>query len=76
MAKKSNRNKNNTVFVLPDDAIRFIVSSYVEQRTSTSGVPVLVGIPPATVEEVLGLFLNWAGRKGHLKDGVLTLRSE
>lgn len=79
MAKKRSKKKEQrdpNVFVLPDEALSFIVSKYVERRANTSGVPVLVGIPPKTVEEVLRLFLEWANARGHLKDGTLTLSSE
>lgn len=59
--------------VIPDEAIYYIVSNYLQEKTKTTGVSVLVGISTEAVQEVLRLFVDWAGMRGLVKDGVLTL---
>ena len=59
-------------FFLPDQAVSYIVSHYLEVMQQKE-VPIVLGISQKTVESVLQLFIDWAGKYGYLKDGVLTL---
>lgn len=61
---------------VPDDAIYYVVSNFLEKKTKTSGVPVLIGISTQTVEEVIGLFVDWAAANGYVRDGIMTIGGE
>jgi hypothetical protein len=58
--------------IIPDQAVDFIVSRYLQERNKDD-LPVVTGISTDTVETVLQLFLDWAGKRNYIKNGVLTL---
>ena len=60
---------------VPDDAIKYIVSKYLTKK-SVESVSVTVGIPSATVEDVVFLFLQWANAEGYIEDGKLSMSVE
>jgi hypothetical protein len=57
---------------IPDDAIRYIVSHYLQHK-SVPGVPVVVGISIQTVEDILQLLIDWAAVSGNIEDGVVKI---
>jgi len=59
--------------IVPDDAITFIVSRFLQGKNVEGGVPVVTGISTQAVEEVLRLFVLWAGDNSYIKDGILVL---
>ena len=61
------------VVTIPDEAIYYIVSNFLQEKTKVSGLSVLVGVPADTVEQVLRLFVEWSARMGYVRDGVLTV---
>ena len=61
---------------IDDEAIYYIVNNYLQEKTKTSGLSVLVGISSETVEDVLRLFIDWAALRGYIEDGVLTIGEE
>jgi len=71
--KAKNTPTGEQVLTLPDEAIYYVVSNYLERRTKTSGVSVIVGVSTETVEEILRLFVDWAALRGHVKKGTLTI---
>ena len=83
MAKKSSKSfspRNNQFIpsdaeeiIIPDEAIYYIVSRYLQGRNKEGDVPVVVGISTNTVEDVLQLFIDWAAQSGYIKDGMLTI---
>jgi hypothetical protein len=58
---------------IPDDAIYYIVSHYLQGKASQEEVAAVIGISTQTVEDVLQLFIDWAARNNHIKDGVMTI---
>ena len=58
--------------IIPDDALRYIVSHYIQEKNK-GDMPVVIGISSSTVEAVLQLLVDWAAASGYVKDGVLTL---
>jgi hypothetical protein len=58
---------------VPDEAIYYIVSHYLQGKAAAEGVPAVIGISTQTVEDVLQLFIDWAARNNHIEDGVLTI---
>lgn len=74
MPKRSRVSEDNkNVITIPDEAIYYIVSNYMQQKTNVSGISVLLGISAETVENVLQLFIDWASLHGYTKNGVLTI---
>lgn len=61
--------------IVPDEAVYYVVSRYLEGKNKEGFEPVVIGISTGTVESILQLFVDWAGRNGHVKDGVLTIGS-
>lgn len=55
---------------IPDEAVSFIVSRYISKK-NVDDVPLIVGISTDDVETVLGLFIEWAGTNGYIREGVL-----
>jgi len=71
MSKKA---EPQTIMV-PDEAIYYVVSHYLQGKNKEGFEPVVIGISTGTVENILQLFVDWAGRNGYVKDGVLTIGS-
>jgi hypothetical protein len=61
------------LFIVPDEAISYIISRYLQGKNTEGGVPVVTGISTQAVREVLRLFVQWAGRNDYIKDGILTM---
>lgn len=61
-----------TDVIIPDEALEYITRHYLEKH-STEGVPAVLGISSTTVEHVLGLFIEWAGAHGYVRNGVLMI---
>ncbi len=74
--KKTHLPDDQQRLTLPDEAIYYVVSNYLQRRTKTSGVSVIVGVSTETVEEILRHFVDWAALHGHIKEGVLTIGGE
>ena len=76
--KKFEANEGNwatgdvTEVSIPDEAIYYIVSNYLQNKT-TPGIPVVVGISTQTVEDILQLLIDWSARSGYIKDGVISI---
>lgn len=59
--------------VIPDEALYYVVSHYLQGKNTEGSVPVVVGISTQTVEDVLRLFVDWAARNGYIKNGIMTI---
>lgn len=57
---------------IPDEAVYYIVSNYLQNRSAT-GVPAVIGVSTQTVEEVLQLLVDWSAKSGHINDGVISI---
>jgi hypothetical protein len=70
---KKTKGVDSQVVTIPDEAIAYIVNAYLEEKTKTSGVNVVVGISTDSVIQVMGHFLNWAAMNNYVKDGMLII---
>ena len=58
---------------IPDSAIYYIVSHYLQGKVNAQDVPGAIGISSQTVEDVLQLLIAWDARNDHIKAGVMTI---
>ena len=70
MSKNPER-ANKPTIAIPDDAIGYIVTQHL-QRQVKNNAAIVKGVPFETVEEVVGLFFEWAEKEGLIRDGVLS----
>ena len=59
--------------IIPNEAIRYVVNNFLQEKAASNKTPVIVGISTADVESVLQLFVNWAAKNGYIKNGILTI---
>lgn len=80
MANKNYKYRNGSLvsedteeLLIPDEAIHYVVSNFLQGKTVKGGAPVIIGVTTSDVENVLQLFVNWADRNGYIKGGILTI---
>lgn len=71
--KKSVKAASIGKVTIPDEAVFYIVSHYLQGKNKEGELPIVVGISTQTVIDIMHLFVDWAVRNGYVKDGVLTL---
>ena len=57
---------------IPDDAIYYIVNQYLMFKQG-EGSQVVKGLSPEDVEAVLHIFIDWADKKGYVKNNTLIM---
>ena len=68
--------KETGSLIIPDEALYFIVSRYLENKNEAGSEAVVVGIKPDTVEEVVRLFVEWASLNGYINNNMLVIGVE
>lgn len=59
--------------IIPDEAISYVISNYLQKKSMEGNSPIVVGISTHVVQDVLSIFVSWAGKNGYIKDGILII---